>query len=85
MLELDTFSSITALYLNISESNGNLKDSAASSVRKINITGSTRREIYHQYLNALAPCFERFKKTIAYQALYQKVLEFEDISERVYD
>ena len=45
---------------------------------------TTSRQLFLEYINRLQPSFDRFKRTIAYKALYLKVQEFEQISERVY-
>lgn len=46
---------------------------------------STSKQQFLEYINMLQPSFDRFKKTVAYRALYKKVKEFEQISERVYE
>lgn len=48
-------------------------------------TETTSKQQFLEYINRLQPSFERFKKTVAYKALYKKVKEFEQISERVYE
>lgn len=48
-------------------------------------TESSSKQQFLEYINRLQPSFERFKKTVAYRALYKKVKEFEQISERVYE
>ena len=46
---------------------------------------STVRRRFVECINSLIPSFNNFKKTNAYFALHEKVKEFQDISEKVYE
>ena len=65
-----------------SESN---RESAGPSFIHKDEMDTTRKEVYMNFLRVLEPSFSRFKKTVAFSAIYEKVLEFEDICERVYE
>lgn len=47
-------------------------------------TETTQKQLFLENIEKLQPSFDRFKKTVSYKALYKKVQEFEQISERVY-
>jgi len=62
------------------------KSSPASlSTNLIDTNESTTRQVFMEYIKRLQPSFDRFKQTVAYETLYKKVKEFEEISERVYN
>jgi len=51
----------------------------------LNSSESTAKQIFLEHISRLQESFERFKKTEAFSALYLRVKEFEEISERVYN
>lgn len=45
---------------------------------------STSKHAFEVYLQKLYPSYKRFQGTISYLALYRKVREFEEITEKIY-
>lgn len=50
----------------------------------LNSSENSAKEALNESINNLRPSFKRFKKTIAFKALFKKVKEFEEISQKIY-
>lgn len=50
----------------------------------LNTSETTAKQQLVDSLNKLRPSFSRFKKTVSFTALYQRVKEYEEISQKIY-
>ena len=75
------------IYIDLENSHTEKESHLSSFVETSTTTSvlSTRGKTFKQYIKRLEPSFDRFKLTCAYEALYKKIQEFEEISMLVYD
>lgn len=87
MIHLDR---IMRIYLQTTTSSIENRDSGgkerASTVGTylLNTSETNAKQQLVDSLNQLRPSFARFKKTISFRALYERVKEYEEISQKIY-
>ena len=87
MIHLDR---IMRIYLqttnsNIGERDSNIRDRRSTvGTYLLNTSETSAKQQLVDSLNRLRPSFSRFKKTISFRTLYQRVKEYEEISQKIY-